>query len=84
MSIDRIGKGAPSASPLERLRRGEVDLDGYLDLKVHEATAHAYLKGLRPAELEGIRSALRDHVTQDPALADIVRRATGEVPRVKE
>lgn len=82
MSIDRIGKEPPPAPPLERLRRGEVDLDGYLDLKVHEATAH--LKGLRPAELEWIRAALRDQVTQDPALAEIVRRATGEVPRVKE
>jgi hypothetical protein len=76
MPIDRIGNGA-----LERLRRGEVDLDGYLDLKVHEATAH--LKGLRSAELDGIRSVLRERLTEDPALAEMVRRATGEAPRQK-
>jgi hypothetical protein len=90
MSIDRAKKGAPpvpavapapAVNPLERLHRGEVDLDGYLDLKLHEATAH--LAGLRPAELEEIRSVLRERVAQDPALAEIVRRATGEVPRPK-
>jgi len=78
-----VAPAAPSAaSPLERLRRGEVDLDGYLDLKVEEATVH--LRGLRSAEIEGIRAALRDHVSTDPALAELVRRATDQVPRAKE
>ena len=43
---------------LERLRAGEIDLDGYLDLKVNEATAH--LHGLGTTELEGVRALLRD------------------------
>ena len=38
---------------LERLRAGEIDLDGYLDLKVNEATAH--LHGLGTTELEGVK-----------------------------
>jgi hypothetical protein len=72
----------PATSPLERLRRGEVDLDGYLDLKVKEATGH--LRGLLPSEIEGIRSMLRESVTRDPTVAALVQRATGELPGAKE
>jgi hypothetical protein len=66
-----------SAGPLERLRAGEVDLGGYVDLKVHEATAH--LSSLPPVELEKIRSALREKLASDPELVDLLRTATGEV-----
>ena len=71
----------PGVGALERLRSGDIDLDGYLDLKVHEATAH--LHGLRAADLEGIRSLLRDQIAGDPALSDLVQRATGQVPSAK-
>jgi uncharacterized protein (DUF2342 family) len=64
---------------LERLRAGEVDVDGYLDLKVDEATAH--LATLPPGELHALRSALRDRLATDPALVDLVRTATGGVPQ---
>jgi hypothetical protein len=66
------------AAPLERLRSGEVDVHGYLDLKVDEATAH--LKHLPPAELTSIRKMLRDQLSTDPALADLVQQATGHPP----
>jgi hypothetical protein len=66
---------------LERLRAGEIDLDGYLDLKVNEATAH--LHGLRATELEGVRALLRDQIARDPALAELVQIATGQVPASK-
>jgi|SRR6516165_7908775 hypothetical protein len=65
------------AEPLDRLRAGEVDLGGYVDLKVHEATAH--LSSLPPVELEKIRSALREKLANDPELVDLLRMATGEV-----
>jgi hypothetical protein len=64
---------------LDRLRAGEVDLQGYLDLKVDEATAH--LAALPPVELQALRDALRDRLATDPALVDLVRTATGFVPQ---
>ncbi len=69
-------------TPLEQLKAGRIDLDGYLDLKVQEATAH--LNGLSPVQLDGIRSMLRDRMATDPALADLVKQATGQVPNVPE
>lgn len=64
---------------LDRLRAGEIDLDGYLDLKVDEATGH--LASLPPVELAGIRGALRDRLASDPTLVDLVRTATGQAPK---
>jgi len=72
------GVEAPRTA-LERLRAGEIDVNGYVDIKVHEATAH--LAALPPAQLENIRSALRDRMATDPALVDLVRTATGSVPQ---
>ncbi len=77
-AVDRsAAAGAPSA--LDRLRSGELSLDGYLDAQVSGATAH--LEGALPAEqLEFIRGSLRDQLVSDPALVDLVRAATGSVP----
>jgi hypothetical protein len=71
-----------SASPLGRLRAGEVDVHGYIDLKVDEATSS--LKGLSAAELDEIKSVLRDQMKSDPGLADLVRTATGKMPTPPE
>jgi hypothetical protein len=68
-----------SLSPLDRLRTGEVDASGYVDLKVHEATSH--LVALPPGELEAIRGALREHLANDPALAELVQTAAGALSR---
>src|SRR5579872_6167383 len=82
-----VSKPAPAAqaapvehphAALDRLRRGEIDVDGYLDAKVNEATAH--LGPLPPARLSEIREALRDRLVSDPTLADLVRTAAGSVP----
>ena len=74
---------APAATgPLERLRKGEIDLDRYLDLRVDEATAH--LQGLRAHEMEGLRTLLRDQLASDPALVDLVQQATGQRPAPRE
>jgi hypothetical protein len=73
------GTSAVAAGALEQLRSGAISLDGYLDLKVHEATAH--LSGaLSPAALGTIRGALRERLAADPMLVDLVRSATGLVP----
>ncbi|HTB76674.1 MAG TPA: hypothetical protein VK762_25680 [Polyangiaceae bacterium] len=67
---------AAGGAPLERLRAGDLDLGGYVDAKVHEATVH--LSALPPVELEKIRSALRERLSSDPTLIDLLHTATGE------
>src|SRR5262245_37225465 len=88
--IDPTGKaahatsveGARATTPLAQLRAGQIDLDRYLDLKVEDATRH--LHGLRVAELDAIKKTLRDQLASDPALADLVKQATGSVPQSPE
>jgi hypothetical protein len=67
---------AATLSPLERLRAGEIDANGYIDAKVNEATAH--LGTLPAAELDAIRSTLRERLSGDPTLADLFRTVTGQ------
>ncbi|MGH7271123.1 MAG: hypothetical protein ACREJ3_11895, partial [Polyangiaceae bacterium] len=71
-----------SSSPLERLRAGQIDVNGYANLKVDAATSH--LAALPPAELEAIRSALHAQLVSDPSLLDLVRTATGDTPHPPE
>lgn len=64
-----------SVSPLERFRRGEIDKQAYVELRIEEATRG--LDGLDPQALESIRSMLRDQLEADPMLAQWVEAATG-------
>lgn len=75
-------RGADPASPLARLRAGEIDVNKYVDLKVDEATRG--LDGLPKADLDEIRAMLRARVAEDPALVDLVRNATGKAPAPPE
>ncbi len=77
-SAQQVTSEAPSRA-LERLRAGEIDVGGYVDLKVDEATTH--LSALPPIELDAIRTALREHLANDPELAELVRTAAGEISR---
>jgi len=74
----QVAPTMPAVTPLERLRAGEIDLDGYLDLKVDQATAH--LHGLGAHEMDGLRLALRQQLVGDPSLAALVESATGQRP----
>lgn len=67
-----------AASPLERLRAGELTLDQYLDIKVEDALRAVGKVGA--ADREVIRHTLRDALASDPGLADLVRQATGHMP----
>ena len=79
VEASRAGQVAPAtATPLERLRAGEIDVDKYVDIKVDQATAH--LQGLAPARVDSIRAALRAQVASDPALVALVTQATGRAP----
>ena len=75
-------ESAQGSQALARLRTGEIDVEGYVDLKVDEATRG--LEGLSPAELEDIKKVLRDQMATDPGLADLVRTATGQTPKIPE
>lgn len=75
-------EAAHGASPLARLRAGDIDVNGYVDLKVDEATRS--LQGLSPAEVDDIRKLLRDQLATDPGLSDLVKTATGHVPTPPE
>ncbi len=68
----------PERTALERLRAGEVDVNGYVDLKVDAATKN--LSGLPRVELEKIRDTLKHQMAHDPAVMDLVKQATGAVP----
>ncbi len=62
------------ATPLERLRSGEIQHADYVELRVHEATAH--LAGaLSPADLEALRAELREVVEADPDVAALAQAA---------
>jgi hypothetical protein len=64
---------------LDQLKRGEIDLDGYIDAQVNAATTHVQ-GSLQAAQLDFIREALREQITTDPVLMELVRRATGSTP----
>ena len=83
-NVDATSATSPTSptSPLGRLRSGEVDVHGYIDLKVDQATSG--LNGLSAAELDEIKSVLRDQMKSDPGLADLVRTATGKMPTPPE
>ena len=68
----------PARTALQRLRAGELDANGYLNLKVDEATTH--LLNLPAGQLQSIRNFLRDRMASDPTLVELVRMATGRDP----
>jgi hypothetical protein len=68
-------KSTVAISARDRLAAGEIDVEGYLDLKVIEATAH--LEGLGRAHHDVVRGALRAQLETEPELMALVGRATG-------
>lgn len=79
-SVERKAKTAAvdATSPLDRLKAGEVDVNGYLDLRVEQATAHL-VDRVDADRLTFIREALRSQLERDPALVDLVQKATGSL-----
>lgn len=89
-SVDRAKEAAPvdaasmtsAVSPLAQLKSGAIDVEQYLDLKVDAATKS--LEGMPAAELDQIKKMLRDQLASDPMLVDMVKAATGTVPKPPE
>jgi len=78
-SVDR----AEGAQLLERVQRGEVQLDAYLDVRVNDAVGHLEGK-LSSEQLEFVREELREQLRNDPVLLELVRRATGQTPEARD
>lgn len=77
------GSSTQGVSPAEQVRRGELSLDAYLDLRVREATSH--LEGrLGPADLGRIQKTLREQLAHDPTLQAMVKSATDLTPPADE
>jgi hypothetical protein len=70
---------AEGAELLERVQRGEVHLDAYLDVRVNDAVGHLQGK-LSPEQLEFVKEELREQLRNDPVLIELVRGATGQSP----
>ncbi len=84
-SVERGAASAPAA-PAERisaalssLQRGEVSLEQYLDTRVTEATSHLTDK-LSPEQLDFVKQSLREQLSSDPVLVELVQRTTGSSP----
>ena len=70
--------GVDSSPLLQRLDAGTLSVDEYLDLQVNEAVAH--LEGKLPAnQLQFVRESLREQLSEDPVLVELVRRTTAGV-----
>lgn len=67
--------GTGDKSPLEQLDVGTLSVDEYLDLQVDQAVAH--LEGKLPrSQLDFVRETLREQLSEDPVLVELVRRTT--------
>jgi hypothetical protein len=67
-------------SLIERLKRGELSIDDYLELQVDAAIAP--LRDKLPADrIEWMRAMLKEQLREDPVLSELVRQATGREPQ---
>jgi hypothetical protein len=76
-------EGTKGADLLDRVQRGEVRLDAYLDVRVDDAVGHLEGK-LSPEQLEFVKEELREQLRSDPVLMELVRRTTGQSPQADE
>jgi hypothetical protein len=74
--------GTTGSTALGQLERGEINVEQYLDTRVAEAVRH--LEGRVPAsQVDFVKKALREELSSDPVLVELVRRTTGSPPAVE-
>ena len=74
---------AASAASLDQVRSGTLSVAQYLDIKVSEATSHLTDR-LSAEQISFIRQSLREQLSSDPALVELVKAATGHLPPPNE
>lgn len=67
---------APVSPALEKLRRGELSLEAYVDDRVERAMASMDPR-LGEEQRQQLRQVLREHVMTDPALREQLAGLTG-------
>lgn len=75
--VDKAGpaEGARGSDALGRLQRGDIGVDEYLDARVEDAVGHLAGK-LSNEQLDFVKETLREQLTTDPVLMELVRRTT--------
>ena len=76
--VSEVSPSAPpdAPGPLERLERGEISFDEYVEQRVIEAVSHLETS-LSVDQLAFVREQLSEQMQTDPVLTDLVRRAAG-------
>lgn len=74
----QIAKRAPSEA-LQKLRRGELTLDAYLDEATEVALAKVAGRVVGEA-LQNLRETLREHIRTDPVMVELLRQLAGHAP----
>jgi hypothetical protein len=70
----------PQVSPaLEKVRRGELTIDEYIDQRLDAAMAHVDPR-LSTEQRARAREVLREHIMSDPVLSQQLARLTGQPP----
>jgi len=64
-----------ASEALRGVQSGDLDVKGYVDAKVHEATAH--LTNLTSEQRAAVERVVRAQLVSDPHLRDLVQHATG-------
>src|SRR5688572_3334550 len=68
---------------VERVQRGEVGLDQYLQVRVDDAVRHLE-PSLTAEQLGFVKQELLEQLRSDPVLIELVRRTTGKSPEASE
>ncbi len=72
--------GATGSDELQKLRRGEMTFEEYLDSRAARAV-EPLRTSVSPEQLELVRETVRAQLENDPNVAALVRRVTGRDPR---
>jgi hypothetical protein len=67
---------APVSPALEKLRRGELTVDAYVEDRVQHAMAHLDQR-MSAEQREQVRQVLREHVMTDPTFQKQLEELTG-------
>ena len=74
-----VSNGSRVSAALMSLPRGELSVAQDLDGRVTDATNHLVGK-LSPDQLEFVKQSLREQLSTDPVLVELVQRTTGSAP----
>jgi hypothetical protein len=75
-NAEALTGATPVSDALRRLAGGEIGIEEYLDARADGAVEH--LRKLLPdAKLKLVRETIREQLTTDPVVIELVRRATG-------